>query len=1146
MAERRNNIRPLTPSAPPLSEIADDVANERRVITAEHFDANLPREEYLRQGFAELEDGEAVDSELRRANFVEHITADGQRKFYPARNFRMDKYNPENLLEAKDKTDEETMDPDEAIKIQLEALRAGGKYRFIHGMPDIATRTGGAFLWFLKEEFPSSLSHLGIYKKSEWKKLKPIEIFNSCLVHCFKDHQHYERVLFSKASIYTLCSKKIFEIIADMTESNIIVHKIRVYKNEKTRTEIRKITYYGTEGKKYNEDFHICLLQGHYFPFIENSGFTTRYIKHCVWKDEEKDPKKLRTKYGLYNTKTSVLNSFNLVKLMIEQKEDYFEDFDSEILKEPRKEEIDQQVMFNDYEQFDVDFDSRPCVMPKDNIPDEFEEILNQYEGIDEEELFNNFINRIDTTLINEKFKEKEIFHGDIETKPNKEGRHIPYLMAYSDNEGSQRHYFWGENCVRKCLNHLAYERDKNKKTVFKFQNLGFDITQIRDELLRVLDSVEPSKSKVYRLNGIYNPDGRRKAYPIIFSDQYPQIPMKLDDYEISFDLKKGKKKGFRHDFYANIKNMEKRHLIAPHSCYPELIKIFEKKYIKESLDGKRLLVDYRGCAIDYCQQDVETQRQGWNKMHQQVMDELGIDYNRYMTISNLSKGYCLKEGCYDNVYEIRGKTALFIRKCVVGGRTMVALHNKKNAGIRILNEREGDEEQNGFDFEYEDETIYPEKDINDVFVFHEEGEYDITLNENKNRKERKLVRGEAKLEKPISDFVSPRPKIGPNDKGERLICLDVNSLYPFAIVLLNGYPIGKPKNIPIEDLKSKKFMDYSNEYYLKILITKVKKKLDFPLLTKTGENGERLWLNDMEGEEVYVDRISLEELIEHHDIEFEVKTGVMFNEGYNDKIGKVVKKLYELRTKYKKEKNPVQLLYKLMLNTAYGKTIQKPKDSRILWRENTKTSEKNLIRTFGESIQYISTSKHSNMFKVKIRIGILDHWAMPQCGSLVLSQSKRVMNKFLVEFGKHIFYTDTDSAFITETGYGELKEKYPEVLGDDLGQLKEENHLKGERVRITKAMFLAPKTYWVREENEKGEVYDKFVMKGIPQSSIEKVLKQKFNDNPETMFYALINRKKGVLFDLLDGGDKVRMDFSTINAVINLDKFSRRIGGFK
>ena len=376
MAERRNNIRPLTPSAPPPTEIADDFANERSVITAEHFGPNLLPGEYLRQGFRPLKDGEAVVSELRRANYVEHITADGERKLYPARNFMVDEHDPENLLEAKNITDEETMDPSDEIKLQLEALRTGGKYRFVYLIPDITTRTGGAFLWFLKEEFPSSLSHLGIYKRSEWNTLSKIEIFNSCLVHCFKDHKYYERVLFSKASIYTLCSKKIFEIIADMTESNIVVHKVRVYKNENNRTEIRKVTYYGSENKKYNDDFHICLLMGHYFPYIENTEYTTRYIKHCVWKDEEKDTKKLKTKYGLYKGKTSVLNSFNLVKLMIEQKEDYFEDFDSEILKEPKKEEIDHRIMFKDYEQFDVDFDSRPNITPEDNPPDEFEELI--------------------------------------------------------------------------------------------------------------------------------------------------------------------------------------------------------------------------------------------------------------------------------------------------------------------------------------------------------------------------------------------------------------------------------------------------------------------------------------------------------------------------------------------------------------------------------------------------------------------------------------------------------------------------------------------------------------------------------------------------------------------------------------------------
>ena len=1132
-----------------LGEIASNLRDERGgVIRADFLNSRTHPDVFSNEGFPDLENNETLVDDIRHASHIQHVDINGVDNEYPSRNFRTDPYDSENLLEAKEHTDE-VMDSVDDIKEQRAAMQLGGKYRFVYRTPDITTRTGGAFLWFLKEEFPFSLSHLGIYKKSEWDELKDIEILNSCLLHCFKDHPYYERVLYSKASIYTLCSKKTFEIIADMVESNIIVHKPKIYRktekkqNNENYLKIRTYPYYGSNNRKYEKDVNICLLQGHYFPFIEDTGFSAKYIKNCLFKDEEKDMKKLITKHKLYKSKTTTLNSFNLVKLMIELRNEYFEDFNSKILREPRKEEVDKQIMFKDYEHFDVNFDSRPCKKP--NESDEFESILEDNEELDEEELLNNLLDQEELGLmINTKNKEKEIFHGDIETAPNEEGRHIPYLMCIDDNEGTRKRHFWGKDCVWWCLNHLGRIRNPNKITIFKFQNLGFDITQIRDVLSTVIDSIEPSRSKVYRLKGIFKPYGKKK-FPILFTDQYPQIPMKLDDYKHSFHLESGKTRGFRHDFYANIKNMEKDNLLAPHSCFNELIKIFEPKYIKESLDGKRLIINYKKCAIDYCTMDVETQRQGWNKMWDQVNEELGMDYNKYMTISNLSKGYCLKEDCYEGVSEIRGKTALFIRKCVVGGRTMISLHNKETNGLRILNEREGDQYQNGFDFNYEDETIYPEKNIKDVFIFHSEGEFDITLNENKNLKRINCVRGNRVLEK-NDNKLSPRPKLRKDEKDEKLVCLDVNSLYPDAITQLKGYPKGKPKNIPIEDLKSKKFMDYADEYYLKILIKKVKNKLHFPLLTKLGENGERLWINNMENEEIYIDRISLEELIKYHDIEFEVKTGVMFNEGYNDKIGKVVKKLYDLRTNYKKEKNPVQLLYKLMLNTAYGKTIQKPKDSKILWRRNNQTTEKKLIRTYGESIQYISTSKHSDMIKAKIRMGILDHWSMPQCGSLVLSQSKRIMNKFLIEFEDYSYYTDTDSVFITETGYQVLKEKYPEMLGNELGQLKEENHLSGSHIRITKAIFLAPKTYWVREENEKGETYDKFVMKGIPQSSIEKVLKQKFNGNPETMFYALINRKNGVLFDLLDGGDKVRMDFSTINAVINLDIFNRRIGEFK
>ena len=59
-------------------------------------------------------------------------------------------------------------------------------------------------------------------------------------------------------------------------------------------------------------------------------------------------------------------------------------------------------------------------------------------------------------------------------------------------------------------------------------------------------------------------------------------------------------------------------------------------------------------------------------------------------------------------------------------------------------------------------------------------------------------------------------------------------------------------------------------------------------------------------------------------------------------------------------------------------------------------------------------------------------------------------------------------------------------------------------------------------------------------------VIRQKFDGSVEKLFYGLIKRKKGVLFDILDGGDKIRMGFSSTNMIYNLDVFGRRLGAFK
>ena len=127
-------------------EIARHVADERDVIRADFLNSRTSPEVFRNEGFPELENDEILVDDIRHASSIQHITADGEFEDYKARNFKTDKYNPENLLEAKGHSDESYKDPSDEIKVQREALRLGGKYRFIYKTPDITTRTGGAFL----------------------------------------------------------------------------------------------------------------------------------------------------------------------------------------------------------------------------------------------------------------------------------------------------------------------------------------------------------------------------------------------------------------------------------------------------------------------------------------------------------------------------------------------------------------------------------------------------------------------------------------------------------------------------------------------------------------------------------------------------------------------------------------------------------------------------------------------------------------------------------------------------------------------------------------------------------------------------------------------------------------------------------------
>ena len=93
-----------------IGEIAQSVLDERGPpIRAEFVPPGLTEEEYRQHGFQDLVPGMSV-VEPNRANFIEHVDVNGNSRYYRARNHRQDKYDPENILEARQITDEKTVE----------------------------------------------------------------------------------------------------------------------------------------------------------------------------------------------------------------------------------------------------------------------------------------------------------------------------------------------------------------------------------------------------------------------------------------------------------------------------------------------------------------------------------------------------------------------------------------------------------------------------------------------------------------------------------------------------------------------------------------------------------------------------------------------------------------------------------------------------------------------------------------------------------------------------------------------------------------------------------------------------------------------------------------------------------------------------
>jgi hypothetical protein len=375
----------------------------------------------------------------------------------------------------------------------------------------------------------------------------------------------------------------------------------------------------------------------------------------------------------------------------------------------------------------------------------------------------------------------------------------------------------------------------------------------------------------------------------------------------------------------------------------------------------------------------------------------------------------------------------------------------------------------------------------------------------------------------------------------------DATSLYPSAMARLEGFLLGAPE--VISDLNYESIKHYSG-YFVEIVITSVAIHRTFPLMSFKNKDGIRQWDDyAIIGKSVIVDKTTLEDWIQYHGITFDIVRGYYFNKGFNQKIVDTIQFLFFQRAKKKAEGNPIEVVFKLLMNSSYGKTIMKPITNEVKIFDDVDEFNVYFDRHYNEITDYIHFGQKT---KVTIVKPLVEHFNICQVGSSILSMSKRIMNEVMClaeDIGIEMFYQDTDSIHLFDNEIGKLGEafqsKYGRVLiGKQMGQFHSDFSITGAKdVIATKSIFLGKKSYidvlqGVNKVSGEIETDYHIRLKGIPN----KVILYHCERQGITPYELYTQMYEGVpiTFDLTNDGSKVNFKYDKSYAVRTLSDFNR------
>lgn len=718
--------------------------------------------------------------------------------------------------------------------------------------------------------------------------------------------------------------------------------------------------------------------------------------------------------------------------------------------------------------------------------------------------------NKVKKEIINV-FFDFETYNKKINNKANDEV--IPYLCCIKSNE--IKRYFTGEKCGYDMLEFL-YENFDNKKQEVRLiaHNATFDFRFIVKYLYGINEIAKGSR--MISCNGIF------KKLKIYIKCSYHLISAPLKNFGKMFKLEQGKEI-MPYDLYNENGAIDQVFFNIDY-VLNKYINENDKKQFLNNLDKWNLRTanneyDIITYSRYYCEIDCDVLEKGYNIFRSWILDLQGydlsgklvnhkLDINEILTSASLAHRFMVMNDCYDGVYEMSSTPQQFIQKCVVGGRTMMRNNQKE-----IIND-------NGL------------KSINNKIKRNKKIFYGC---ENKNIDYKKEMLNEIKQNvRKIADF-------------------DGVSLYPSAMYRMDGFLKGKP-NV-ITDFNYETIKNYDG-YFVKIHIHNIPIPRSFPLASYVNDEGVRRFENEIKND-IYVDKIQLEDLIEFHGLkpnDFTILQGYYFNNGFNKQINKNIKYLFDKRKELKKAKNPAQEIYKLIMNSAYGKSIMKEILNEYKIFENEKDYKIFVSRNY-EWIEEIITVPDSEIKRVKMLKPISEHSNICQVGSSVLSWSKRIMNEVMClaeDNNIPIFYQDTDSMHMYQDEIkllGELfKEKYGrELIGEELGQFHSDFEIpECENVYSKKLITLGKKSYCdvlvgTNKITGKEETQEHIRLKGIPNSCIfytQKLLGYKsVIDMYEDLYYG-----KEITFDLTEGKLKTNFKMCSDYSIQNISIFDRKL----